>query len=261
MQIDLSGRVILVTGAYAGIGFACAQACIEAGADVMVHARRAEKLPRALARLGRKAAGLAADLRQPASPGAMVSEVIARFGRLDGLVNNAALLTRSSIETITHQHVQDMLAVNVTAPLLLIQAALPHLENAPGGGAVVNIGSINAWCGAPNLLAYSASKGALMTASRNLGDALGGRRVRVNQVNVGWTATETENDLQIGEGHGEQWQAHLPPEFAPTGRLLRPEEVAAHVVFWLSGASAPATGQVFEFEQYPVIGRNRIATR
>jgi len=261
MTMDLTDRVVLITGAYSGIGFACAEACIAAGAMVLVHARRAEELPRALGRLGPRASGVTGDLKSPETPEALVAAAVGRHGRLDGLVNNAALLTRSTIETIGHDHVQDMLAVNLTAPLLLIKAALPHLERAESGGTIVNIGSINAWCGAPNLLAYSASKGALMTATRNLGDALGGRKVRINQINVGWTATETEHKLQIAEGHGENWQKQLPEAFAPHGRLIEPQEVAAHVTFWLSAASAPVTGQVYELEQYPMLGRNRIAAR
>jgi NAD(P)-dependent dehydrogenase (short-subunit alcohol dehydrogenase family) len=261
MQIDLSNRVILVTGAYSGIGFACAKACIDAGAEVAIHARRAEELPRALEQLGQRASGVTGDLSDGGTPQALIAEVLHRHGRIDGLVNNAAMLTRSTIETVTHDLLQAMLAVNVVGPLLLIKAALPYLERAVNGGTIVNIGSINAWCGAPNLLAYSASKGALMTATRNLGDALGGRNVRINQINAGWTATETEHKLQLAEGHGEDWQAHLPKEFAPHGRLLEPREVAAHVTFWLSPASAPVTGQVYELEQYPILGRNRIAIR
>ena len=261
MRIDLTGRVVLVTGAHAGIGFACAEACIAAGATVIAHARRAEDVPRALERLGDKASGVAGDLKAHATPEAVIAAVIERHDRLDGLVNNAALLTRSTIETITQEHVLEMMAVNLAAPLLLIQAALPHLEKSDGGGTIVNIGSINAWCGAPNLLAYSASKGALMTATRNLGDALGERNVRINQINAGWTATETEHELQLSEGHGDDWQSQLPKAFAPHGRLIERRQVAAHVAFWLSPASAPVTGQVYELEQYPILGRNRIATR
>jgi len=85
--------------------------------------------------------------------------------------------------------------------------------------------------------------------------------VRINQVNVGWTETENEHKLQRAEGRPEDWLDHIPPLFAPRGMILRPREVAAHVVFWLSHQSAPATGQAYEVEQYPVIGRNRISTR
>ena len=261
MQFDLTGRVVLVTGAYHGIGYACAEACLAAGASVMVHARREEDLPGALARLASpNAAGVAGDLKAAETPKQIVAQTVEHFGRLDGLVNNAALLTRSNIEAISYDHLQEMFAVNVTAPLLLIQAALPHLDT-PQGGAVVNIGSINAHCGAPHLLAYSATKGALMTATRNLGDALGGHNVRVNQINVGWTLTENERKIQRAEGQPEDWLDRLPREFAPRGTILMPEEIGAHTVFWLSPASAPANGQVYELEQYPLIGRNRIVVK
>lgn len=269
MNSLLAGRVILVTGSHAGIGYAIADAARSAGARVVIHARKAADLDRALGALGEGAEGVLADLADPAEPPRLIAEAAGKFGRLDGLVNNAAALNRSTIEDVTAEHLDWMHAVNVRAPLLLIQAALPHLEARPplhGGGprpagAVVNIGSINAHCGAPNLLAYSASKAAMMAATRNLGDALGERAVRINQINVGWTLTENEHRLQLSEGQPEDWLARLPSAFAPRGMILRPEEVAAHAVFWLSDASAPATGQVYEMEQYPLIGRNRISTR
>lgn len=257
----LDDRTILITGSHSGIGFAIAEACIAKGANVVIHARKPADLEGALAKLGERAAGVIGDLSDPEAPARIVGEAAKAFGRLDGLVNNAAMLNRSTITDLDAAHIDGMMAVNLRAPLLLIQAALPFLEAAPGGGTVVNIGSINAHCGAPNLLAYSAAKAAMQTATRNMGDALGGRPIRINQINVGWTLTENEHRLQISEGQPENWLEKLPPEFAPRGMILKPEEVAAHAVFWLSSASAPATGQVYELEQYPVIGRNRISTR
>lgn len=257
----LEDRVILVTGAHGGIGLACAARCVELGAKVAIHARAMSKLEAPLAQLGDNAAGVTGDLADPAAPAKVVAETVERFGRLDGLVNNAALLTRSTIDEIDADHVDAMFAVNYRAPMLTIKAALPHLEASPVSGSVVNIGSINAHCGAPNLLTYSATKGALMTASRNLGDALGGRSVRVNQVNVGWTLTENERLIQRAEGQPEDWLQRVPKELAPTGMILTPEEVAAHVAFWLSPASHPASGQAYEIEQYPLIGRNRVSSR
>lgn len=212
-------------------------------------------------RLGDRAAAYVGDLSDPETPRRLVEACVERFGRLDGLVNNAAMLTRSTIEDFSAAHFDQMAAVNIRAPLLLIQHALPYLERNESSGAIVNIGSINAYCGAPNLLAYSATKAALMTTTRNLGDALGGRNIRINQVNVGWTLTENEHRMQLSEGQPEDWLDHLSPVFAPRGMILKPAEVAHHVLFWLSEQSAPATGQVYELEQYPVIGRNRISAR
>ena len=119
-----------------------------------------------------------------------------------------------------------------------------------------NIGSINALSGAPNLLAYSAAKAGLLTVTRNLANALGTQGIRVNQLNPGWITTPNEIALKIREGLPEGWQDNVPPVFAPTGRLTTPEEVAQHVVFWISDASAPANGVDYVVEQYSPLGRN-----
>jgi NAD(P)-dependent dehydrogenase (short-subunit alcohol dehydrogenase family) len=250
----LANRTILITGAYSGVGFASAQACIKASAKVIVHARTKEDLDGALAKLGADAAGVHGDLIEPGMPARIVQQAAEKFGRLDGLVNNAASVSRSTIETIDADSLAKMFAINVSAPLLLIQAALPHLE-AGRDSAIVNIGSINAYTGATKLLAYSASKGALMTATRNLGDALAARGVRVNQINLGWTWTENEHKVQIAEGQPDNWADLAPKSLVPRGKLTQQEEAASHVVFWLSSASAPANGQVYELEQFPLIGR------
>ncbi len=144
---------------------------------------------------------------------------------------------------------------NLRAPLLIIRATLPHFRR-QGGGVVVNVGSVNALCGENALLAYSIAKGGMMTMTRNLASAHAAEKIRVNQINVGWTLTENELKLKHRDGLPKGWQFHLPREFAPTGRLLSPEQVASHIVFWLSDASHPINGAVYEAEQYTVYGRN-----
>ena len=121
---------------------------------------------------------------------------------------------------------------------------------------MLNIGSINGYCGEPNLLPYSVSKGGLMTLSRNLADALCQDGVRINHMNVGWVLTPNENALKISEGMPSDWADHPPRAFAPSGKLIRPEEVATLAVYWIGDESRPVSGTVMEFEQYPVIGRN-----
>jgi NAD(P)-dependent dehydrogenase (short-subunit alcohol dehydrogenase family) len=140
--------------------------------------------------------------------------------------------------------------------MLLVQAALPHLE--VSHGCVLNIGSINGYCGEANQLAYSVSKGALMTLSRNLADAFGPRKVRVNHINLGWVLSENEYKLKVNEGLPPDWHEHPPKAFAPSGRILTPGQVAAAAVYWVSDESRPVSGTVMELEQYPVIGRNPI---
>jgi NAD(P)-dependent dehydrogenase (short-subunit alcohol dehydrogenase family) len=174
---------------------------------------------------------------------------------VDAVVNNAALTTRSNLEGTDAETFDRIVAVNLRAPLLIIRAAVPHFRRL-GGGAVVNIGSVNGLSGEPNLLAYSVAKGGLITLTRNVANSHATEKIRVNQLNVGWVTTPNEIALKQREGLPVGWEKNVPPIYAPTGRLLVPDEVAAHIVFWISDESAPANGIVYELEQYTIIGRN-----
>jgi NAD(P)-dependent dehydrogenase (short-subunit alcohol dehydrogenase family) len=249
----LREKVILVTGSTTGIGEAIARRCLAEGAKVVVHGRDVER-GRALANEfpGRTTLAMG-DLADPSVPQQLVAAAVEAFGRLDGLVNNAALVTRSDLASTDAAFFDRIVAVNTRAPLLLIQAAYPHLKESHG--AVLNIGSVNAYSGEANLLAYSISKGGLMTLSRNLADALCYDQIRVNHFNVGWVLTPNEYRQKITDGLPSHWPQQLEPRFAPSGKLLRPEDIAAAAVYWLSDESRPISGTVLELEQYPVIGR------
>ena len=136
-------------------------------------------------------------------------------------------------------------------------AASPIRPPCTTRGSVLNIGSVNAWSGEPNLLPYSVSKGALMTLTRNLGDTLMREDgVRVNQINPGWVLTENEAQRKRDHGLSDDWYKDLPKVYAPAGRILWPEEIAAAAVYWLADESGPISGQVVDLEQHPFIGRN-----
>ncbi len=251
----LANKVVLVTGSTTGIGEAVVRRCVAEGAQVMIHGRREEQARELSEDLGEVAAFVVADLADSGASAQIVQAVIDRFGRVDALVNNAALTTRSNLDTMNLAVFDRIISVNLRAPLFLIQAAMPHFRR-QGGGTVLNIGSVNAYCGEPNLLIYSMSKGALMTMTRNLADAHSQENVRINQLNVGWTLTENERKLKMSEGLPDGWENKLPKAYAPYGRIFMPEEVASHVVFWISDAAGPVNGAVCELEQYPMIGRN-----
>jgi len=194
------------------------------------------------------------DLLDPASPARIVAAALAAFGRIDAVVNNAAIVARSNLATTSAANFDRMMAVNVRAPLLLIQAAFSQLK--ANAGCVLNIGSINAHSGQANLLDYSLSKGAMQTLSRNLANAHCADRVRVNHLNVGWVLTAREYAHQIEHGMAADWPQNVPEQFAPSGRLIMPEEIAAAAVYWLGDESRPVSGAVVELEQYSIIGRN-----
>ena len=250
----LKDKVILVTGSTTGIGEAIARRAVAEGARILIHGRDEER-GRALASEWPERAALAiADLADPAAPAKVIETAISAFGALDGLVNNAASVARSDLHSTDAAFFDKVMAVNVRAPLLLIKAAYPHLKKSRG--AVLNIGSINAYTGEGNLLAYSISKGALMTLSRNLADTLCYEGIRVNHFNVGWVLTENEYKTKLADGLPKDWPEQVEPKFAPSGRILKPEEIAAASVYWLSDESRPISGSVVELEQYPIIGRN-----
>ncbi len=250
----LENKVILVTGSTTGIGEAIARRCVADGAKVMIHGLEKELAKKVTRSLGAVSHFFIADFADPNNCELLVRYTLEHFGRLDGLVNNAAVMTRSNIETTDVATFNHTIAINLRAPLLLIRAAMPQFRK-QGGGAVVNIGSMNALCGEPNQLAYAVAKGGLMTMTRNLADAHGTEKIRFTQLNVGWTVTASERVRKKKEGLPEDWEDRVPRRYAPSGRLLTPEQVAAHVVHWLSDEFAPASGVVYELEQYPMIGR------
>ncbi|MGD9719705.1 MAG: oxidoreductase [Pirellulales bacterium] len=250
----LQDKVILVTGSTTGIGEAIARRAIAEGASVLIHGRDAERGKALVAELGSRAALHVDDIADPAAPPRIVAAAIKAFGKLDALVNNAASVKRSNLSNTDAALFDAMIAVNVRAPLLLIQAAVSHLKATRG--CVLNIGSVNGYCGEANLLAYSISKGGLMTLSRNLADALGRDGVRVNHFNVGWVLTPNEYQVKIADGLPPDWPDRVPRSKAPSGRLMKPEEIAAAAVYWLGDESRPISGSVLELEQHPVIGRN-----
>jgi len=250
VPMTLTGKIALVTGSTTGIGEAVARRFAAEGARVMVHGLEREQGEAVARSLPGDAAFLHADLADPDQCEALIQAALARFGGLDILVNNAALTTRSTLETTDAALFDRVLAVNVRAPLLLLRALLPHWR-AQGGGVALNIGSVNAWCGEAGLLAYSVSKGALMTLTRNLADAHARDGIRVNQLNLGWTLTPNEYALKMRDGLPPNWPDTLPPTTAPAGRLLRPDEIAHYALAFVTEGGGPITGAVVDLEQYP----------
>ena len=257
----LNDKTIIVTGSSSGIGLAIAKACLQAGANVLLHGTREKQLKEAATQLGGKAAWIACNLAEEDAAPRIIQAALDNFGRLDGLVNNAGVFPRNNIHEAGSDLFDDIFHINTRAPMLLCKEAVKIFKQQNSPGSIINIGSINAHCGQTDLLIYSMSKGALMTMTRNLGDALGPDKIRVNQLNVGWTLTETEHKTQMGEGHPEDWLDRIPLTFAPSGTILRPEQIAPHALFWLSDQSVPVSGQVYEVEQYPLIGRSKTAER
>jgi NAD(P)-dependent dehydrogenase (short-subunit alcohol dehydrogenase family) len=254
--MELKDKVVIVTGACTGIGKAIATRCVQAGAKVIINGLEADLGEALVKSLGKENAHLLiGDITEAHIPDLLVSTAINIFGKLDCVVNNAAYIATSDIDDTTVLFFEKMLRVNTIAPFAIIQAAA--IELSKSGGNVLNIGSINSWGGEPHLFAYSVSKGALMTLTRNLGDSLFRQKgIRVNQINPGWVLTEKEKQNKKEQGMKENWFEDISSFFAPSGRIFKPEEIASMAVYIMSDQCGPISSQVFDMEQFPMIGRN-----
>ena len=252
----LRNKVIIVTGSCTGIGKAIAIRCVAEGASLVIHGLEQDLGEAVVEQFEEGKAVLhIEDITNEGAPERLVNLAIQTFGKLDAVVNNAAIVASSNLQTTDLDFLRRILEVNTIAPFALIKVALPFLSKEHG--CVLNIGSVNAWSGEPNLFAYSVSKGALTTMTRNLGDTIFRENaVRVNQINPGWVLTENEVIRKQSQGLPDDWYKDIPAVYAPSGRILWPAEIAAAAVYWLADESGPVSGQVVDLEQYPFMGRN-----
>ena len=250
----LKDKVIIVTGGTSGIGAAICAAAIREGAKVLVHGINEEEGRTTVEKLGSNAVLCIADLAQDSAPNQIVSAALKAFGKIDGVVNNAAIFGGTNISEQEIEHFRRMMQINLTAPLFLIKAAFEELKKS--GGCVLNIGSINAHAGESKLLAYSISKGGMQTMTRNLANANGVHGVRVNQINPGWVLTEREYKDKIAQGLKPSWPQDLTRVEIPAGVMTTPEQMGEAAIYWLSDESKPFTGSIVDLEQFSIIGRN-----
>ena len=249
----LQGKIALVTGSSSGIGRGIAEHFAALGARVVVHGLDEAETGAAAERLrsaGGAVAWIAGDLSDVETCRGVVRFAVEHYGGIDVLVNNAASLARGYIEDVPVEQWDAIMAVNLRAPFLCLQEAVKSMKTR-NGGSIVNIGSVNAYIGEPKLGPYSVSKGGLMTLTRNAAASLNRYRIRVNQLNVGWTLTEGEERIKRTEGKGPEW---LDEAIAtrPFGRLLSPHDIALAAAYFASEDSALVTGAVTDLEQYPV---------
>jgi NAD(P)-dependent dehydrogenase (short-subunit alcohol dehydrogenase family) len=245
MDVTLDGKIIVITGAARGIGAATARLAAESGAAGLLLTDRSPietDLPCPTERV-------TADLADGDAPDAIIAAARKRFGRIDGLVNAAGLTTRGSFVDPDPALWDHLMAVNARAPFFLMAGAIADMRARQAPGSIVNILSVNAHCGSPELAIYAGSKGALQTLTKNAANAHMADAIRVNGINLGWADTETERHLQeVTLGKGAGWLAEQA-KGRPLGRLISADDVARLAVYLLADASAPLTGSAVDLEQ------------
>ncbi len=250
----LDGKVAVVTGGTQGLGAAICDLFAARGLSGLVFCGRQRE--RGLERQRRLCEGGAldalyvqADLASVDDCREVVAQAQSRFGRVDLLVNAAALTDRGSLIDTSPELFDRMFAINVRAPFFLMQESVRLMRRLGIEGSIVNIGSMSALAGQSFLAAYCGSKGALATLTRNAAYSLLRNRIRVNALNIGWMASEGEDRIQR-EFHGASpdWLRDAAAR-QPFGRLVDPAEVARAVAFLCSDESGLMTGSVIEYDQ------------
>jgi NAD(P)-dependent dehydrogenase (short-subunit alcohol dehydrogenase family) len=262
MRDQFKGKVAVVTGGTQGLGEAIARLLTERGAAGLVISGRNEERGRSVAgnltKLGCRTEFVAGDLADLQSCRALMRRADEAFGRLHVLVNAAAITDRGTLLDTTPELYDRMFAVNTRAPFFLMQDAAKIMIRERIEGSIVNILSMSAHGGQPFIIAYCASKGALLTLTKNAAFSLLRNRIRVNGLTIGWMDTPGEHRIQkLYHNAANDWLAKAEAN-APAGRLLKPEEVARAVAYLASGESGMMTGAIIDFDQQ-VLGTNETA--
>ena len=226
------GKTALVTGGRSGIGKAIAERLRREGARVFTAQRGKDP----------EFEHVSADFSDTAALGNVIRAVLDASGRLDILVNNAGLMQEATVEDMTLEDWHRNLAVNLTAPFLLIKHALPHLRVTRG--AIVNVGSIEGLGCNPHHAAYAASKAGLHGLTRAVAVDHGQEGIRCNAVAPGWIDTDLNLDFIAAQTDPEAFRRDIG-KIHPVGRTGAPEEVAALVAFLAAEESGFITGQVY----------------
>ncbi|MGW7303494.1 SDR family oxidoreductase [Streptomyces sp. NPDC054829] len=248
----LDDKVVLVNGGTQGVGAAVARAAVREGATVAVTGRRTEPGEALVAELtttGGKALFVRADLADAEQAKDAVRQVVAAYGRVDCLVNAAGLTSRGSLLDTTPELFDQHIAINLKAPFFAMQAAVADMVAREAPGTIVNVITSSAHGGQPFLAPYVAAKAGLAGVTRNAAHAHRYDRIRINGLNIGWTATEGEDATQRAfHGAGDDWRERAAARL-PMGKLGQPDEIADFVVFLLSDRSGVVTGSVIDWDQ------------
>jgi NAD(P)-dependent dehydrogenase (short-subunit alcohol dehydrogenase family) len=249
----LVGKVVLVSGGSSGVGAAISLAAGAAGAEAVVLTGRKPEAARQVTDLldanGVKCLFVPTDLTDVTSARASVAATTSQFGRVDCVVNAAGLTSRGTWLDTEPDLLDQHLAVNLRSPWFIMADTIRHLKQRGAPGSIVNVISISELGGYDFLAPYVAAKSGLAGATRNAAHAHRWDKIRINGLDIGWTATAAEDAIQrSGHDGGDDWLERADAS-VPMGRINRPADLAEMVVFLLSDRSGVVTGSVIDWDQ------------
>ena len=252
-HLSMDGKTAVVTGSTQGLGEAIAHMFADRGVTQMVICGRNEnngaRVKADLEAKKVKTVFVEADLLKMADLRKVIAACDASFGRIDALVNAAALTDRGSIWDTSEQRYDELFDANVKAPFFLMQDALHLMKKSKSSGTIVNILSMSAHGGQDFLTAYSTTKGALAVLTKNVAYSVLSYRIRVNGLNIGWMDTPGEDQIQKAYHAADAGWLAKAEASRPFGRLLKPDEVARTVAYLSSAESGLMTGAIIDFDQ------------
>ena len=262
-NLSMDGKTAVITGSTQGLGEAIAHLFAERGVSQLVitgrNAGRGEKVKAALEAKKVKTVFVQADLAKMADVRKVIAACDTAFGRIDALVNAAALTDRGSIWDTTEARYDEIFDVNVKAPFFLMQDALQLMKKTRTSGTIVNILSMSGHGGQDFISAYCGSKGALATLTRNVAYSVMKYHIRVNGLNIGWMDTPGEDRIMKTYHDAQSGWRENAEKGRPFGRLLKPAEVARAVAYLSSAESGLMTGSIIDFDQQVLGAGNAIA--
>lgn len=253
----LTGKYAIITGGTQGLGEATARLFAERDAAGLIicgrNAKRGQAVAQELTDDGCPTHFVQMDLLNVEDCRGVVATADDKFGAVHILVNAAGYTERGSIWDTTPELWDDMMAINVRAPFLLMQDTIKLMRRDNINGSIVNITSVSAHGGQAFLIPYSTSKGALVTLTKSVAYAVMRYRIRVNAINFGWMDTPGEDYIQRKHhSNGQDWLEEAEAA-QPFGRLIKTDEAARAIAYLASDESGLMTGSVLEFDQ-SVIG-------
>jgi NAD(P)-dependent dehydrogenase (short-subunit alcohol dehydrogenase family) len=262
-HLSMDGKTAVITGSTQGLGETIAHLFADRGVTQMVitgrNAERGAKVKAALEAKKVKTVFVEADLVKLADVRKIVAASDAAFGRIDALVNAAALTDRGTIWDTSEARYDELFDANVKAPFFLMQDALHLMKKSKTSGTIVNILSMSGHGGQDFLTAYSTTKGALATMTRNVAYSVMKYRIRVNGLNIGWMDTPGEDRIMKTYHDAEPDWLTKAEAGRPFGRLLKPAEVARATAYLSSDESGLMTGSIIDFDQQVLGAGNAIA--
>ena len=253
LKKQFEGKVIIITGSTQGSGAETAKLFAARGAKAITICGRQEnkglQIKKEIEELGAKCLYVKADLSKVEDCKKIVALTDTEFGTVHSLVNVAGYTERGTILSATLENYENNFNINARAPFILIQEAVKIMIRDKNNGTIANVLSMAMYSGMPFIVAYSGSKAALAIMTKNIANSLAGHQIRVNALNIGWTDTPAEHDIQKRvHKKGEDWLSKEENK-VPYKRLTKPLDVAKGLAFMCSDESGLMTGSVIDFDQ------------